>query len=291
MIAAVDRLSPRRKGQFCGLLAGLVLSSAGILQFQLTVDVGTQLFGRSLFAFVAFAVAWCIRGGGLLGRPADARPAVGVILAMAVASSTFILALNLTTVTNTLLFVATCPIVAAILGTRLLGEPFCRSTVMAVALSFVGIVVMVGTPTGGRMVGDTLALISSVSFGIAIVLCRGWPDVSMVPSLCLAQVIVLVATFPLASAEHVSSEQVVWLALLGAGQLGLGQLLLVSAARLLPAAEGAMIPLLETVFGPFWVWAAGAEQLQISTLLGGAIILAAVVVQVRSQSSYELANP
>ena len=80
---------------------------------------------------------------------------------------------------------------------------------------------------------------------------------------------------PGASAARTSS----WLALLGGGQIGLGLALLTVGARLIPAAQVALITLLEVVLGPLWVWIALAERPDNATLAGGAIVIAAIVVQ------------
>lgn len=282
----MDKLDARRQGQVYAVLAGLTWSSAGILQIQLTVGVGTQLAGRSLFAFLALAalVAWGWRNGGLLAR---LRSLGGVGLAVAcftaLTSASFIAAFNYTTVANVLFFEATCPIIAALLGVRVLGERLRGPTFVAMALSLLGVFLMVGGPGGGSVLGDALAFFSTVSFAIVVVLCRRKPEVSMVPALCLAQLFVLAATLPLFETSGLDAAQVGWLFLLGAGQLALGQAFFVAAARRMPAAEGALIVLLEIILGPLWVWIAGYQSIPTTTLIGGVVILAAVVIQVRGQ--------
>jgi drug/metabolite transporter (DMT)-like permease len=61
--------------------------------------------------------------------------------------------------------------------------------------------------------------------------------------------------------------------------MGLGLAFLTMGARLIPAAEVALITLLEVVLGPLWVWLALSERPGIATLLGGAVVVAAVVIQ------------
>jgi drug/metabolite transporter (DMT)-like permease len=282
----LDRLTPRRRGQVYAVLAGLTWSSAGILQVQLTVGVGTQLAGRSLFACLALLalVAWSGRNGGLRASlRALGRPGLAVAFFTAVTSAAFIAAFSYTSVANVLFFQATCPIIAALLGVRFLGERLRGATFVAMALSLLGVLLMVGGPGGGSAFGDALAFVSTASFAIVVVLCRRRPEVSMVPALCLAQLFVLAATLPFFEATGLDAGQVGWLFLLGAGQLALGQVFFVAAARRMPAAEGALIVLLEIVLGPLWVWLAGYQPISTTTLIGGAVILAAVVIQVRNQ--------
>ena len=68
---------------------------------------------------------------------------------------------------------------------------------------------------------------------------------------------------------------------LGVGQMGLGLAFLTMGARLIPAAEVALITLLEVVLGPLWVWLAFSERPSTTTLIGGAIVMAAVALQAR----------
>jgi drug/metabolite transporter (DMT)-like permease len=78
---------------------------------------------------------------------------------------------------------------------------------------------------------------------------------------------------------------VLWLALFGAGQIGLGLILLTIGARLIPAAQVALISLLEVVLGPLWVWLADGERPRAGTLIGGAVVVAAVILQTRDRAT------
>jgi drug/metabolite transporter (DMT)-like permease len=80
------------------------------------------------------------------------------------------------------------------------------------------------------------------------------------------------------------------------GQIGLGLALLTVGARLIPAAHTALLTLLEIVLGPLWVWLAFREQPGATTLLGGAIVIAAILVQIggpalRGRRTIEPAQP
>jgi drug/metabolite transporter (DMT)-like permease len=81
------------------------------------------------------------------------------------------------------------------------------------------------------------------------------------------------------------------LAGLGLTQIGLGLIFLSIGARLIPAAEVALITLLEIVLGPLWVWLALGERPSATTLVGGAIVLAAVVIQTVGEPEEEPSVP
>ena len=101
----------------------------------------------------------------------------------------------------------------------------------------------------------------------------------MAPATWLSQAIVFLVAAPFASVASVGPQDLALLAGLGVTQIGLGLIFLSIGARLIPAAEVGVITLLEIVLGPLWVWLALGEQPSATTLIGGAIVLAAVVIE------------
>jgi drug/metabolite transporter (DMT)-like permease len=279
--AVRDQPAQQRRGQVFVALAAIAWSTAGVLQRQLSLDVPTQLAGRAAFAalalmlFVAIAergrVAAAWRSIGLAG--------VGVAACLAVASGAFIAALNHTTVARVLFIQAIAPVLAGLFAWLLLGEPVGRRTALAMAIAFAGVGLMLGAPGGGDLVGDALALLMSAAFALALVITRHRRDVSMAPATCLSQFFLLAAFAPFSTPSDIGGDDLAALAALGAGQIGLGLALLTIGARLIPAAQVALITLLEVVLGPLWVWIAVGERPNAATLAGGAIVIAAIVFQ------------
>jgi drug/metabolite transporter (DMT)-like permease len=270
----------RNKGRAYVALAALAWSTAGLLQRELTVGVGTQVAGRAFFAVIGlFAyVAIAERGAAARAFRAIGRPGIAVAACMAVSSGAFIVALNYASVANVLFMQALAPILAAVAGSAL-GEPVARRTWLAMGIAVAGVTVMVGGPGHPSALGLTLSLFVSVTFAAMIVLTRHYRQVSMAPATCLSQLIVLVVAAPFASTAHIAGRDVLLLALLGIGQIGLGLILLTIGARLIPAAEVGLITLLEIVLGPLWVWIFLGEQPGTATVVGGVIVLGAVALQ------------
>jgi RarD protein len=264
-----------------------VWSTAGVLQRQLSVGVATQVAGRALFAAVAVAayVAVVERGRVREACRSLGYAGLGFAVSLAVASGAFIVALNHASVAQVLFIQSIAPVLAALLGRALLGESVSRRTSVAMVVALLGVGVMVGSPGGGSALGSGLAVVMALGFAVGIVTARHRRDVSMAPATVLAQLMLLVAAAPFAVAEnpHVSAPDVVWLVLLGAGQIGLGLILFTIGARLIPAAQVALISLLEVVLGPMWVWLAMGERPGAATFAGGAIVVAAVIVQARDR--------
>jgi drug/metabolite transporter (DMT)-like permease len=141
------------------------------------------------------------------------------------------------------------------------------------------VVVMVGGPGGGEL-GNGLALLTAVAFAAIIVVSRRYRDVSVPSAICLAQLLVVLAFAPFVQTAHLGLADMGWLALFGIGQITLGTVLFALAARSVPAAELALIFLLEVILGPLWTWIGLGEQLNAATLVGGAVVVVAVVLQI-----------
>ena len=149
------------------------------------------------------------------------------------------------------------------------------------ALALGGVALMLGAPGEGSLVGDGLSFVVALAFAVTIVITRWRRDVSMAPATCLSQAILVVVFLPFADPSDIGGGDLGWLAALGIGQIGLGFALMAVGARLIPAAQVGLITLLETVLGPLWVWLALDEQPSTLTLVGGAIVLVAIVIQTR----------
>lgn len=270
------------RGRLFILFAALAWSTAGVLQRELTVDLGTQLAGRALFAtltLLAF-VAVTERGGTLAAFARIGRAELGFAAAMAVSSAAFIVALNHTTVANVLFLQAASPILAALLARVLLGEAISRQTWLAMLVALVGVGVMVGGP-GGWSLGVAFAAVMMLGFAGSVVFARHRHDISMAPATCLSQLLILVVAAPFASPGSLGGGDVGLLAALGIGQIGAGLAFMTLGARLIPAAEVALLSLLEVVLGPLWVWLANGERPAWTTVAGGVVVVAAVAIQTR----------
>ena len=261
-------------------LAAVAWSTAGILQRELSVDVPTQLAGRAFFAVVGLVAYVAVAERGALVRAfrAVGRSGLAIAALMAVASGSFIIALNHSSVANILFMQALAPVLAAVLGMTV-GETVVRRTWIAMAVALAGVGVMVGGPSRPNALGLGLSLLMTTSFAATLVITRHKRDVSMAPATCLSQVLVLLVAAPLSSPSSAGGRDVALMVALGVGQIGLGLVFLTIGGRLIAAAEVALITLLEVVLGPLWVWIFLSEQPGVATLVGGAIVLGAVAIQ------------
>ena len=279
--AATLDLTAARRGRVYVALAAVAWSTAGVLQRALTLDTPTQLAGRAVFAVVGLLVYVAVteRGDLRRGFRAIGRDGLGIAVLMAVSSASFITALNHTTVANVLFLQALAPIIAAGLAFVVLREHVTRRTLIAIVVALAGVAVMVGGPGRPGLVGGGLAFLMSLSFAATLVLARRARHVSMAPATWLSQALVLVCFAPFADPGAVGGQDLGLLCLLGFGQMALGLIFLTLGAQLIAAAEVALISLLEIVLGPLWVWLSRSERPGVATIVGGFVVLGAVIYQ------------
>jgi drug/metabolite transporter (DMT)-like permease len=274
-------LSARRRGQLYIAAAAVAWSTAGGLQRELSVGTTTQLAGRAFFAFVALAAFVAIRNRGrtVAAFRSIGVAGLGVAVTTALASGFFIVALNHATVANVLFLQAVAPIAAALLAWVALGESVTPRAAVAMTIALLGVGLMVGGPGSGGLIGVGASLVMTLSFAVSIVITRHRRDVSMAPAICLSQLLIVLVVGPFSQPSSIGEHDLVVLVLLGVGQMSLGLILFTMGTRLIVASEVALITLLEVVLGPFWAWVAVSETPAVLTVVGGAVVVAAVLLQ------------
>jgi drug/metabolite transporter (DMT)-like permease len=277
-------MTDQRRGRVFVALAAAAWSTAGLFQRGLSVDTATQVAGRAVFAALGLLayIAAVERGAIVRAFRAIGIGGIAVVVLLAVSSASYLAALNHASVASVLFMQALAPILAAGLG-LFIGDRVDRRTWAAMVIALVGVAVMVGGPGRPTPLGLGLSLLMTISFAGTLVITRHRRDVSMAPATFLSQLLVLVVFAPFASPGSADGTDLILLAALGITQIGLGFVFLTIGARLIPAGEVALITLLEIVLGPLWVWLFLSERPAAATLIGGTIVLAAVVLGARAE--------
>jgi drug/metabolite transporter, DME family len=272
-------------GAFYVLAAGLTWSFTGIF-LRLAPDLSPWQFlaWRSLGVACAFAlILRSRRGGPILDRLiATGRTGAVVASALSVSSIAFIVAMKTTTVANALFLSSCAPLMAALLGRVLLGERLSLGQAGSVALGFAGLCVIVGGALeAGHLAGNVSGVLTALGFAGASVAMRYGPRRDYSPAVFAYGLMAstISAGVCLASGATLFPSAFQILVAFGAGFLimGLGFALFLRGAPHVPAAGQTVLAQTETIFGPVWVWLAFGETPAAATLVGGAIILAAVV--------------
>lgn len=269
------------------VLVTLLWSIAGVVTRHLDAARSFEVtFWRSLFCGVTLAVGLtALRGPALwsgLLRADRVLWASG--LCWAVMYTAFMVALTLTTVANVLVTMAIGPMLTALFSRLFLGQRLPLRIWLAIFVAGAGIAWMFGTEAGGgSMLGSLVAAAVPLAGAVNWILLQrnadsGAQAPDMLPAVLLGALISAAVTLPLAWPLQASPHDLRLLALLGSVQLALPCLLVVRLSRQLPAPEIALLALLEVLFGVAWAWLGAGEQPPASVLLGGTLVLGALVV-------------
>jgi drug/metabolite transporter (DMT)-like permease len=280
----------RRLGFGLVIAAAICWSSGGLITRLVATDPWTTVFWRSVFCAGFLSAAVAVAHRGRLPRLVRETGWPGVLMAacFATASTSFIMALARTSVANTLIIQSLSPFIAGLGGWLCLGERVRRRTWVAMGAALLGTVVMLwGSPGAGSRIGDALALVTATAFAAATVVVRWHRAVPMPAAAALAAALAAIVALGRGAPAPVTRRDLALLALFGVGQLASGLLLFTAGARLILVAEASLLAVLESVLGPVWVWLAVGERPGVFSLIGGAVILSALVAHMAA----DLARP
>lgn len=263
------------------LLAALALSSGGVLIRHIDGADGWQiLFYRSLAGALTIFTVLVLRYRRSLIAAFRRVGRAGVLgaLFLGAAFACFVWAVVLTSVANVALIGSTSPLFAAGLAWLVLGERVGRGVALAGAVAALGIAVMFAdSVSGSGWDGNLVALGLPLSFAVMLIVFRRRPTIDMLPATCLAALVAMGIGAVMADGLAISGHDAALAVLLGVLQVGLGFSLITVGSRGVPAAEVALLLLLEAILSPIWVWAWADEVPRDATLIGGVFVLAAVI--------------
>lgn len=282
-----------RRGLLLVAAGTFAWSIGGVVIRLLTVDSWTMLFWRSVVAgvFLLAAIALTERGGFAAAFRRLDKIGYGVAVCFASAWLFYLTSVTMTTIADALVIQATSPLIAGVLGWLLMRERVALRTWVAMAIALVGVAIMVWHSLGaGRIEGDLLAVVTAFSLSGAIVLIRHGRQVPMAPAICVGCGIATLFAWPFAAPLSPTATDIPLLIVFGVVQMGIGLLLVTAGARLIPAAEAALITTLETVLAPLWVWLAVGENPGTATIIGGGVVFAALIVHTLVEQRAERRN-
>lgn len=275
------------------ILVTTLWSIAGVFTRHLEAARGFEVsFWRSLFAalFVAGALLWQNQGKPQNARSGGAFAALfhsgrfGLLsgLMWSVMFSCFMIALTLTTVANTLIVMSISPLLTALFAWAFLRQRINPRTWLAIICAFGGIVWMfakgLAHTSQSQLLGMAIALAVPLASSVNVItIKKAGNTIDLIPAIFLGGVIsalaMLVPAWPLQASWH----DIGILAILGFFQLGLPCMLLLKASEFLTAPEISLLALLEVLLGPLWAWLGAGEVPLPDTLIGGSVVLGALL--------------
>ena len=280
--------SQHRRGVALVVAAAVAWSTAPFFTRLLPFDSWTILFWRGLFGGGLIAAILVLMQGraGLRDLTRMGRSGWLVASLSTLGMVSFIPALQLTSVSNVAIIIATGPFVAAAFAWAWLDEAARWQTMLASLVALVGVAIIVGDARAGSdVLGIALACLMTVAIAAMTVTVRRHRNTPMVAAAAISNLLGSAVSIPFAHGiASVAATDLAILAMFGFFQVALGLTLFVLGSRLLPSGQATLIATLETPLMPFWVWLAFQEIPAARALVGGALVMAAVVGDVVSDS-------
>ena len=273
-------LSNHTRGTLMVVVGATIMSFEGLLIRQVSADRWTMIYWRGFFVFLSLSTGLIFYWRRQVFSRFRAIGWTGVIAAviMAIGNILFVSAFTLTSIANTLVLANSAPLIVALLSWLILRERVPGRTWIAILVGLGGIgVIFQGSLTGGSIVGDLCALGAAVTFAIYLIFMRHAREINMLPSLALSGLLIALCVLPAASPLSVSGSDLGIFFLIGGISLPIGLSLITLSPRYIPPTEVGLIMLLEAVLGTAWVWIILAENPGPQSLLGGAIVIGALV--------------
>ena len=201
------------------------------------------------------------------------------IITFSITNVTFVVSIQNTNVSNTLIMVATAPMLSAVLGAIFLKEPPDNKTWISIIITFLAVIfIFFDSISVGNFFGDILGFITAIGLAVGAITIRSGKAKNLVPAAVVGKLFVaLFALFFIESFILVGTDIYI-VPLMCIICVAIPFVLVTIAPRFITAAEVNLFFLLETIIGPIWVWYFIKEQPSIETLVGGIIIITTIGV-------------
>ena len=270
-------------GYILCLLGGFFLSWGGLLirSFE-TKDMWQILLIRSLFFVIALTIFLILtyRRNTVEVIKKSGIPAIIAGLFLSLSFVAYIAAMSMTSVANVVFIISTQTIFLAIFGYLFLKEKISLRGFIAIISALIGMVIMVGNSINqGTLLGNIVSFAIPINFTILVIIIRKFPELDMVPAIFYSGIFSGIYGLFLSSSLTFSMNDLIMGFLLGVPQLAFGFICVTIGTKTTQAVTVGLLMLLETIFAPIWVWIFLNEVPPPSVLIGGLIIISAVVLK------------
>jgi drug/metabolite transporter (DMT)-like permease len=262
------------------LLCAILWSTSGLfiklVPWHPMVIAGLRSLVAALF-MLAFRFAFPRRGR----RTRQPLPLIAGALAYASTMMLFVIANKLTASANAILLQYSAPVWAALLGWALIREKPRWEHWLALGMVMGGLFLFFRDGlAAGSLLGDSLAVLSGICFGANSVFMRMQKEGNPADAMLLSHVITAVVSLPFAGIYPpvFNAPNILAILFMGIIQIGCASLLFSYGIKRIPAIQAMLTAMAEPILNPLWVLLATGEQPASSALMGGGIIVAAVLI-------------
>ena len=270
-------------GYILCLLGGFFLSWGGLIirSFE-TQDMWQILLIRSFFFVIALIIFLVLtyRKNTTEIIKKSGFPAIIAGLFLSLSFVAYIAAMSMTTVANVVFIISTQTIFLAIFGYLFLKEKISLKGFISILLALIGMIIMVGNSVNqGTLLGNVISFAIPINFTILVMIIRKFPELDMIPAIFYSGIFSGIYGLFLSSSLTFSMNDIIMGFLLGVPQLAFGFICVTIGTKTTQAVTVGLLMLLETIFAPIWVWIFLNELPPSSVLIGGLIIISAVVLK------------
>ena len=277
----MKNLTDQQKGSLMAFVAVMFITPDSLFIRLSNVDTWGLVFYRGLIPFVTVFLGMLLIYKSNFFNILFNSGYHGLIYVgtFSLTNITFVVSIQNTNVANTLVMIATAPMMSAVLGAIFLKEPPDKKTSLSIIISLLAVIyIFFDSLKLGNFYGDFLGLITALGLAIGAVVIRSAKAKNLVPAAVVGKL--FVATFALFFVESFSliDNDLLIVPLMCILCVAIPFVLVTIAPRFIPAAEVNLFFLLETIIGPIWVWMIIKEQPSIETLQGGSVIIATIAI-------------
>ena len=201
------------------------------------------------------------------------------VITFSITNITFVVSIQNTNVANTLVMIATAPMLSAVLSAIFLKEPTDKKTLISIIITFISVIYIFSDSFKlGNVYGDVLGFVTAIGLAIGAVTIRSAKSKNLVPAAVVGKL--FVGAFALFFIESfvLENRDLIIVPLMCILCVAVPFVLVTIAPRFIPAAEVNLFFLLETIIGPIWVWLIIKEQPTTETLIGGIVIIITITI-------------
>ena len=278
---SLKNLTDQQKGSLLAFVAVMFITPDSLFIRLSNVDTWGLVFYRGIIPFFTVFLGMLIIYKLNFFKILFASSYHGLIYVgtFSITNITFVVSIQNTNVANTLVMIATAPMLSAILGSIFLKEPPDKKTWISILVTFLAIIyIFFDSLKLGNFYGDILGFVTAIGLAVGAITIRSAKSKNLVPAAVVGKL--FVATFALIFIESFALENndLIIVPLMCVLCVAIPFVLVTIAPRFIPAAEVNLFFLLETIIGPVWVWFIIKEQPSIETLQGGVIIIITLAI-------------
>jgi drug/metabolite transporter (DMT)-like permease len=277
----LKNLTDQQKGSLLAFVAVMFITPDSLFIRLSSIDTWGLVFYRGIIPFftVFFGMLLIYRLNFFKILMTSGIHGIIYVITFSITNITFVVSIQNTNVANTLVMIATAPMLSAILGSIFLKEPPDRKTLISIIITFIAIVyIFFDSLKVGNFYGDILGFITALGLAVGAITIRSAKTKNLVPAAVIGKL--FVASFALFFIESFTliDKDLFIVPLMCILCVAIPFVLVTIAPRFIPAAEVNLFFLLETIIGPIWVWVIINEQPSVETLQGGAIIITTIAI-------------